>query len=100
MVTLDIRGHGDKMQIYVLPNPINKRMNFPTTIDLVRELNVSLHYPKFFVETTAYQEALVQALSKDVIDATGVHPNQDKRTRLNMIADKIQRGVILFLSRS
>lgn len=96
MVTLDIRGNGDKMQIYVLPNPINKRMNFPTTIDLVRELNVSLHNPKFFVETTAYQEALVQALSKDVIDATGVHPNQDKRTRLNMIADKIHRGVILF----
>lgn len=96
MVTLDIRGHGDNKRIYVLPNPVNKRMQFPATIATVRELNSAFGHPKFFVETTAYQEALVQALSNDVIDATGVHPNQDKRTRLNMIADKIQRGIILF----
>lgn len=96
MVTLDIRGRGDNMKMYVLPHPINKRMQFPATMDTVRELNAAFNNPKFIVETTAYQEALVQALSKDVIDVTGVHPNQDKRTRLNMIADKIQRGVILF----
>tara|TARA_B100001105_G_scaffold254626_1_gene250968 strand:+ start:315 stop:1805 length:1491 start_codon:yes stop_codon:yes gene_type:complete len=96
MVTLDVRGYGESMRIYVLPHPVNRRMQFPATMDMIRELNSAYGNPKFFVETTAYQEALVQALNKDVIDVTGVHPNQDKRTRLNMIADKIQRGVILF----
>ena len=96
MLTLDIRGSGDDMRIYVLPNPVNKRIGFPETVDLVKEMNAALRSPKFYVETTAYQEALVQALQKHTIDVTGVKPNQDKRTRLNMIADKIQRGTILF----
>ena len=96
MVTLDIRGSRENLRIYVLPNPINKRIGFPETVDLVKEMNTALNSPKFYVETTAYQEALVQALQKHTIDVTGVRPNQDKRTRLNMIADKIQRGVILF----
>lgn len=96
MVTLDIRGSDENLRMYVLPHPINKRIGFPETIDLVKEVNVALHGPKFYVETTAYQEALVQSLKRDTIDAKGVKPNSDKRTRLNMIADKIQRGVILF----
>jgi predicted phage terminase large subunit-like protein len=84
------------MRFYVLPNPINVRIGFPETLELVRELNVQLKGPKFYVESTAYQEALVQSAKRDTIDVTGVKPSQDKPTRLNMIADKIQRGIILF----
>lgn len=96
MVTLDIRGSGDSIRIYVLPHPINKRVGFFETVDVVSDLNVMLHGPKFYVESTAYQDALVQAMKRNTIDVTGVKPNSDKRTRLNMIADKIQRGVIVF----
>lgn len=96
LVTLDIRGSDDEMRFYVLPNPINVRIGFPETLDLIREVNVQLKGPKFYVESTAYQEAMVQSLKRDTIDVTGVKPSQDKRTRLNMIADKIQRGIILF----
>lgn len=96
MVILDVRGYGDRMRIYVLPNPANKRIGFPETVDLVKDINVSLRSPKFFVESTAYQEALVQSLQKHAIDVTGVKPNQDKRTRLNMIAPHIRSGVVLF----
>lgn len=96
MVTLDIRGYGEKMRIYVLPNPINKRIGFPKTVDLVKDINASMHGPKFFVESTGYQEALVQSLQKKAIDVTGVKPNQDKRTRLNMITHHIREGIVLF----
>lgn len=99
IVTLDIRGHGDDMRIYVLPQPVNKRLGFPATIDLVKEMDVALQGPQFYVESTAYQEAVVQALQRDTVAVKGVKPNSDKRTRLNMIADKIQRGVILFPQR-
>ncbi len=96
LITLDIRGSDDDMRFYVLPNPINTKIGFPEQLDLIKELNIQLKGPKFFVESTAYQEALVQSAKRDTIDVTGVKPSQDKRTRLNMIANKIQRGMILF----
>ena len=95
-VLVGIRGSGDNMRFYILPNIINKKMSFPKTVDMVRELNSQYSYAKFYVESTGYQEALVQSVENDLINVKGVKPNVDKRTRLNMIADKIERGVILF----
>lgn len=96
MVTLDVRGQGNSLRMYVLPNPINKKMNFNKTMDVITEMNVQLGFPKFYVETVAYQQALLESIQKGEINAKGVVPNTDKRTRLNMIADKIERGIILF----
>jgi predicted phage terminase large subunit-like protein len=96
MVILDIIGDDDKQQIYVHPQPFNKHVTFPETIERIHDLNAIYHYPTFYVETTAYQEALLQSLKQHTIDVTGVKPQSDKRTRLNMIAHKIKSGSILF----
>ena len=96
MIPLSILGRGDEQRIYVMPNITNKRMSFPDTIDRLRELNRFYCYPKFYIEQTAYQAAVVQQLKTEGLDVIGVSPHSDKRSRLNMIADKIQRGVILF----
>ena len=96
MVVLKIIGLDDNQLIYVLPQPFNKRISFPDTVDKIQDLNVAYRYPTFYVETTAYQEALLQSLKRSSIDVTGVKPNNDKRTRLNMIAHKISSGVIVF----
>lgn len=96
IVTLDVRGLGESARLYILPRPFNKRVSFPTTMNVLRELDAVHHGPKFYVEQTAYQAAVPQQLEADGYDVTGVTPKADKRTRLNMIADKIQRGVILF----
>lgn len=96
MVVLRVLGSDDGQIIYVLPHPFNKRISFPDTVDKIQDLNVAYHYPTFYVETTAYQEALLQSLKRSTIDVTGVKPNNDKRTRLNMIAHKISSGVIVF----
>lgn len=96
MVVLKVIGLDDNQLIYVLPQPFNKRISFPDTVDKIQDLNVAYRYPTFYVETTAYQEALLQSLKRSSIDVTGVKPNNDKRTRLNMIAHKISSGVIVF----
>jgi predicted phage terminase large subunit-like protein len=96
MVKLDRRGHGRNTKIYILPQPINRRMSFNSTIDTIHDINKQFGSATFYVESTAYQDAAVQTLKADGIDTVGVKPKADKRVRLNMIADKIQRGMILF----
>lgn len=96
ILTIDIRGTGESQRMYILPNIINKRMNFRTTVDSLRLLSDYHNYPKLYIEQTAYQAAVVQQLSHDGLDVLGITPGSDKRSRLNMIAEKIQRGVILF----
>ncbi len=99
ILILDVRGSGADQRMYIRPNIVNKRISFPDTVSLLRETSDSLNYPKLYIEQTAYQAAVVQQLSVDGLDVQGVTPHSDKRSRLNMIADKIQRGVILFPQR-
>jgi predicted phage terminase large subunit-like protein len=96
ILVIDIRGSGDKQRMYVLPNMVNKRMNFRMTVDRLKDISDNYNYPKLYIEQTAYQAAVVQQLKHDGLDVMGVTPHSDKRSRLNMIADKIQRGVIVF----
>lgn len=96
ILILDVRGSGSEQRMYIHPNIVNKRMSFPDTVSLLKETSDNYRYPKLYIEQTAYQAAVVQQLSVDGLDVQGVTPHSDKRSRLNMIADKIQRGIILF----
>lgn len=96
ILIMDVRGSGSNQRMYILPNIVNKRMSFHETIDHLRQTSDYYNYPKLYVEQTAYQAAAVQQLQADGFDVQGVTPQSDKRARLSMIADKIQRGVILF----
>lgn len=85
--------------IYVLPNPINKHLTFPQTVDHVKALNQSLggrSQCTFYIENVAYQQSLVQALQKDGINVEGVSVLNDKRSRLAMTSHWIKEGKILF----
>lgn len=91
-----VRGIGTEQRMYIRPEIINKRMSFPATVEQLKMMSDFHHYPKLYIEQTAYQAAVVQQLTADGLDVQGVTPHSDKRSRLNMISDKIQRGVILF----
>lgn len=84
------------MRMYIRPNPSNQRLNFTRTISTLKDINELNDQPKFYVEQTAYQAAAVEMLKLEGLDVTGVTPKSDKRSRLNLIADKIERGVVLF----
>lgn len=98
MVTLIVRGRGENLRLYVLPNPINKRLSFRKTLDTVKEL-AGLYGSTMYVESTAYQEAFIQQLEHEGVSAKGAKPINDKRSRLSLVTDKIERGVILFPKR-
>jgi predicted phage terminase large subunit-like protein len=96
MVTLDIRGTGNNLKFYVLPSPLNGHPGFPETMDLIKELNVVNRGPRFYVESVAYQTAIVQSALREAIDVKDVNLQMDKRTRLNMISNHIRNGQVLF----
>lgn len=92
-VMIDIN---DEVTMYVLPDPVNKRLTFSGTIDAIRGLEDDYGYDYIFVENNGYQGAVAESLQDHGIDAVGIHSHGDKRTRLSTIAAKIGSGNILF----
>jgi predicted phage terminase large subunit-like protein len=85
--------------IYILPNIINKRMNFPDTITQIKEIsdaNKRMHSSYLLVEEVGYQKAVIDQLLHDSFNVTGVKVVGDKRSRLTSIATMIQTGRIKF----
>jgi len=101
MVTGHVFGYAENMKIYILPNPVNRRMDFPTTIDEIQNISRINYYngnrAQIFIEQVAYQASVVQQLKKMGVDAQAfkVH-GQDKRARLNSISAMIRQGRVLF----
>lgn len=90
---------GTGSSIYVLPNIINRRMNFPETIKQIKEIymaNKAVHSSYLLVEEVGYQKAVIDQLLHDSVNVTGVKVSGDKRSRLMSIAMMIQNGRIKF----
>ena len=99
MVTGSIYGYGSDMMIYIHPNPVNNRMNFPETVMQIKSLtNIGDKLPYFYIEDVAYQKSLIEQLKYDgVKNVKGVKVHgQDKRMRLSMTANLIKSGKVLF----
>lgn len=99
VVSAHIYGRRDKIRIYVLPNPIAQKLNFPAQVDLMKTYK-NTQMPKstdlLFVESVAYQEALPQMLELHGISANAIKPKGDKRTRLSLTSTSIKSGIIKF----
>lgn len=100
MVSAYMFGRGEKLRVYILPHPINKRMDFPTTVDTAISLSRTVVHgdqTKLFIESVGYQEAFIQYLSGKDIPVEGVQVHgQDKRTRLALVTHIIQQGEVWF----
>jgi predicted phage terminase large subunit-like protein len=100
MVTVSIYDSRDGYKVFVHPNPINSKMDFPTTIDTAKMLSDSAgdgQRIKLVIESVAYQVAAVQQLTKDGYPAVEYQPHgNDKYQRLSSISPLIFNGTILF----
>ncbi len=97
MVTLIGCTINDEPHIYVLPNPVNKHLGFPETVDQIRSLHTINGFDcVFYVESVAYQQSLVQTLEREAIAVEGINIKVDKRSRLAVISPWIKEGKILF----
>ena len=100
MVSAKIYGYGSDLKIYILPHPVNERLNFPQTVERAKLLSTSYGngYPtKLFIEDVGYQKSLIEELERQGYPAEGVKvAGQDKRERLTLTTPQIKNGDILF----
>ncbi len=92
-----IYGYEDKMQIFILPNIINKRMSFPDQRLTLQSVADSLGHPKIYIEDVAYQKSLIQQLKADGYSVDGAKVfGQDKFSRLETVTHLLQNGQVFF----
>lgn len=98
IVGAQVHGYGKNIKIYILPNPINKRLNFPELVDNIKLL-LNVHKgenAKALVENVAYQASVFQQLQREGYSVDGVKILGDKRERTVSITHLIQSGKIVF----
>lgn len=86
--------------IYILPNPINKRMTFYEILNNIKSLYNSMEslydYVTVIVENNGFQDMVVQVLDKIEFECKGIRSSTDKRCRLITISNYLQAGKVLF----
>lgn len=100
MVSAYVFGSDEDLKVYILPNPVNKRLNFPTAVETAISLSktvVNGERTKLYIESVGYQEAFIQHLASKNVPVEGVKTRgQDKRTRLTLVTHLIQQGKVWF----
>ena len=97
MVSAKVYGRRDKLQIYILPNIINKRLTALETQEQAEAISDSLGRGKLLVEDVGYQSSLVEHLIRDGYPAKGVKLHgQDKYARLMSVSPLLQAGKVFF----
>jgi len=103
MIPIYVYSFGEELEIYVLPNIVNKRLTFPQTLQEIKKLYSDIEYgmrPRIYVEDVGYQVVTVQQLKNEGFLAEPIKVyGLDKRTRLSLTTDYIKSGKILFPKR-
>lgn len=92
----------DYYKLYILPNPINEKMDFPTLVDRIKALAEEVKRDVYnsitiVVESVGYQEAIPQQLRREgFYNCEAVKPTSDKKSRLAVVSHRIKNGDILF----
>jgi hypothetical protein len=88
---------GGNIEIYVLPNPIIRRMTFSETMDTLDNVRrSSAMSSEFFVEAVAYQQVAIEEMERRAFSVQAMHPIKDKRARLRVAARYIKMGIVKF----
>ncbi len=96
MVSAKIFGYKNEMLIYILPNPINKKLTFGATLNTAEFIFKREHNSLLVVEDVAYQKAAIEQLKERGCKVKGFIPKGDKTSRLSLISHYFERGQILF----
>lgn len=92
-----VYGYAEKMRIYILPHPVNKRLNFPQQLETIKSIYLEHKKRiKFLIESNGYQKALLQTLEKEGYPVEGIQHSSDKRARLSLITPQLKNGMVLF----
>ena len=100
IVSGKIYSRKKNLKIYILPNPINERIDSLKALDTIKAISNGLGQglpATVWVESVQYQKAIIQQLVSDGYPAKEYKPyGADKRARLSIISAHIQSGTVLF----
>lgn len=100
IVTSVVYGYGKNADVYFLPHPVNKKLDFPTTIERIKSVYQEakkLHsLVEIVIEDVGYQRAVVQTLERENLPVKGIKVTDDKRARLTTVSGLIKNGQVLF----
>jgi predicted phage terminase large subunit-like protein len=97
VVTGEVTRPAGKLEIYVQPHPVIRRMTFSDTMTALDNIRHSTTMSsEFFVEAVAYQQAAIEEMERRAFAVTPMHPIKDKRARLRVAARYIKTGVVKF----
>jgi len=96
-----VYGPKDDIKIYIEKHPLNKRLDFSSTIENVKRIyGESKRYnerPRLYIEDVGYQKAAIQMLNKQGVDAKSFKVSgRDKRERLDSVTFMIKHGKVFF----
>jgi len=99
MVAAQVHGYGKDLKIYILPEIINIKAEFPAVIERIKNLQRHLGNGVpvgAFVESNSFQVSASQYLLSENYPVTGVIVRGDKHSRLVSVSHLIQNGAIRF----
>jgi predicted phage terminase large subunit-like protein len=104
MVIIHIFGRRSSLKIFVDANIVNKRLNFPDSINLIKNLAVNNKLKKnrlrICIESVAFQRSIVQRLEENNFKAHALSVGgMNKRERLASVSMLFSQGKILFPSK-
>lgn len=97
VLTKEDKSH--ELKLFILPNPVNKRMTYPETIQTIKSLAGTFQFeakPKIAIESNGFQQIFVDQLDSSGFNVEGVKSTTDKRSRLAMTSHYVQTETILF----
>jgi predicted phage terminase large subunit-like protein len=100
MVSGRVYGRKKSLKIYISPNPVNERMDFPKSIEKIKSVSKAMGNgvaTTMWIETVAYQKSLVDQLKSEGFPAKEwKSQGTDKRARLSLVSGHIQAGTVVF----
>jgi phage terminase large subunit-like protein len=86
-----------RSRLSILPQPINRRMDFAETIQQILFLSEEATYGgTFFVENVSFQQYAIEVLQRKGARVIGMRPGSDKQARLMVAAKFIKDGSVVF----
>ena len=96
MIIITARGYGDDTIYYIHPNPVNRKMTITELHDQLNSINQLYGFPKFYIESNAFQLSVGQAAQQRGLNIANVPSANSKMDRLIAVAHKLRSGKILF----
>lgn len=100
MVAVSVFGWAEDMKIYILPFPVNERIDFPSALEKAKGLSSGLAHDgrkaQLYIEDNQYQKAFPQMMIKEGYPAEGIQSQGDKRSRLTMVNPTVKARQVFF----